>query len=115
MGRLIRYVVLVLLVIGGGVGAWRWRASSSAPAVKYDTGQAGRGKLTARVPATGTLSALVTVQVGAQVSGRISKLYADYNSRVTRGQTIAVLDPALFGAAVELARANRVAADGSLV
>src|SRR6185312_2497938 len=62
-----------------------------------------------RVTATGALSALVTVQVGSQVSGRIAKLYADFGSRVKRGEVIARLDAQLFEA-----RANRDAAEGTL-
>ncbi len=69
----------------------------------------------ARVTASGTLSALVTVQVGSQVSGRIQSIHADFNSRVKRGQVIARIDPQLFDAAVEQARANLMAAEGGLV
>ena len=62
--------------------------------------------------ATGTLSALVTVQVGSQVSGRIKEIHADFNSPVKKGQVIAKIDPALFQAALEQARANYLAAQG---
>jgi len=48
------------------------------------------------VEATGTINAVTTVQVGSQVSGTISRLYADFNSRVKKGQVIAQIDPALF-------------------
>jgi HlyD family secretion protein len=73
-----------------------------------------RGRIVAKVTATGTLSAIVTVQVGSQVSGRIQALYADYNSRVKKGQLIAKIDPQLFQAAQAQARANLVAAEGNL-
>jgi HlyD family secretion protein len=69
----------------------------------------------AKVTASGTLSALVTVQVGSQVSGRIQAVLVDYNSRVRRGQLIARIDPQLFEAAVEQARANLMAAEGNLL
>jgi HlyD family secretion protein len=81
---------------------------------QYDTAKVERGRLVARVTATGTLSAIVTVQVGAQVSGRIQELFADFNSAVTKGQLIARIDPQLFDASVEQARANYVAAKGNL-
>jgi HlyD family secretion protein len=74
-----------------------------------------RGRIVAQVTATGTLSALVTVQVGSQVSGRIQKLYVDFNSPVKKGQLIAKLDPELFQAALAQARANHAAAKGDLV
>ena len=56
--------------------------------------------------ATGTLSALVTVEIGSQVSGRIASLHADFNSEVKEGDLIARIDPSLFEAAVQRARAN---------
>jgi HlyD family secretion protein len=66
------------------------------------------------VTATGTLSALVTVQVGTQVSGRIKQINVDFNSPVQKGQVIAKIEPALFEAALESARANYLAAQGSV-
>ncbi|HEY0092727.1 MAG TPA: efflux RND transporter periplasmic adaptor subunit, partial [Archangium sp.] len=63
-----------------------------------------------RVTATGTVSALVTVQVGSQVSGRLQEILVDFNSPVKKGQVIARIDPQLLQAAVERARANLTAA-----
>jgi HlyD family secretion protein len=80
---------------------------------RFDTSAADRGRITARVTATGTLSALVTVQVGSQVSGRIQLLNADYNTTVKKGELIAKIDPQLFKAALEQARANLIAAKGN--
>ena len=73
-----------------------------------------KGKVVAKVTASGTLSAIVTVQVGSQVSGRIAALHADFNSPVKKGQLIAKIDPPLFQASVEQARANLAAAQGNL-
>jgi HlyD family secretion protein len=84
------------------------------PAFHLEKSKVERGNVTGRVTATGTLSALVTVQVGSQVSGRISQLFADFGSRVKRGQVIAKLDSRMFAAAAEQARANRNAAQGDL-
>jgi HlyD family secretion protein len=83
--------------------------------IQYQTVPAERGPLTARVSATGTLSALVTVQVGSQVSGRIKTLNVDYNSRVTKGELLATIDTDLFKAAVDNARANKIAAEANLL
>jgi HlyD family secretion protein len=80
----------------------------------YITAPVERGRLVARVTATGTLSALVTVEVGSQVSGRIQELFADFNTPVKKGQLIARIDPHLFQAAVDQARANLLAAQGNL-
>ncbi len=109
------YILLAgAAVLLAAVGVWRWRAGGKDSQVQFDTVQVDRGRIVAKVTATGTLSAIVTVQVGSQVSGRIAALYADFNSSVKKGQLIAKIDPQLFQAAVEQARANSVAAEGNL-
>src|SRR4051794_36587180 len=73
----LRWLVLAvaLLLIGGGIWAWqRHEQALKAAEGQFSTTKIDRGRITARVTATGTLSALVTVQVGSQVSGRISAL-----------------------------------------
>lgn len=77
---------------------------------QYSTSRVDKGPVIGRVTTTGTVSALVTVQVGAQVSGRIQTLNADFNSKVTKGQVLAKLDPALFEAQAQMAHANERAA-----
>lgn len=112
--RRILVVVAAFAVVAAGIGVWRWRAGSQKPKIQLDTTQVANGRIVAKVTATGTLSAIVTVQVGSQVSGRIAALYADFNSTVKKGQLIAKIDPQLFDAAVAQARANLVAAKGNL-
>ncbi|HET7434870.1 MAG TPA: efflux RND transporter periplasmic adaptor subunit [Thermoanaerobaculia bacterium] len=73
---------------------------------QYKTEKVDRGTITMTVTATGTLSAVTTVQVGSQVSGVISRLYADFNSHVNKGQLLAELDPTPFQAQVEQRRAD---------
>jgi len=85
-----------------------------SPSSDYETVKVERGKIVARVTASGTLSALVTVQVGSQVSGRIQELYVDFNSPVRKGQVLARIDTQIFRAAVEQAKANLGAAEGNL-
>jgi HlyD family secretion protein len=82
--------------------------------LSYETAKVDRGRIVAKVTATGTLSPLVTVQVGSQVSGRIQALYADFNSPVKKGEVIARIDPQFFEAEVQQARANLSAARGNL-
>ena len=72
----------------------------------YRTEAVGRGNITMTVNATGTLSAVITVQVGSQVSGIISRLYADFNSQVKKGQLLAELDPTPFQQTVDQRRAD---------
>ncbi len=83
----------------------RWRRRSRIP----DRGR-GSGNVVSRVSTSGSLQAVVTVEVGSQVSGRIQELFADFNSPVKKGQLIAKIDPSLFGAAVVQAEANVTAA-----
>ena len=73
---------------------------------QYKIEKVDRGNITMTVTATGTLSAVTTVQVGSQVSGVISRLYADFNSRVKKGQLLAELDPTPFQAQVEQRQAD---------
>ena len=114
MRRTVLAVVPLVALAGAGVGVWRWRAANHAPPVEFDTAPVDRGRIVSRVTATGTLSALVTVQVGTQVSGTVQKLFADFNSPVKKGQLIAKIDPRLFQASLEQAMANHQAAAGNL-
>ncbi len=100
--------------LAAGLIGWRWRGGPPREDATFETAEVDHGSVIAKVTATGTLSAIVTVQVGSQVSGRISALHADFNSDVTKGQVIARIDPQLFQAAVEQARASHVAAQGNL-
>src|SRR6476660_8289157 len=109
--------LLAVLLLGALAAGVLWRTSQgsrSSDGAAYTTALIARGDLTARVTATGTLSALVTVQVGSQVSGRISEINVDFNSPVKKGQVVAKIDPSLFAAAVENGKANVAAAEGQL-
>lgn len=87
-------------------------SGKSAPT--YETAKVDKGRIAPKVTATGIASATVTVQVGSQVSGRVAGLYADFNSSVDAGMVIAKIDPQLYEAAIEQARANHMAAQGNL-
>jgi HlyD family secretion protein len=113
--RAVLAMLPVLVLAGAGFGVWRWRATHHKPPVEFETAAVDRGRIVSRVTATGTLSALVTVQVGTQVSGTVQKLLVDFNSPVKKGQLIAKIDPQLFQAALEQAKANDQAAEGNLV
>lgn len=87
---------------------------SKTPESSFVTVKADRGRISAKVTASGTLSALVTVQVGSQVSGRIQDLYVDFNSPVKKGQIIARIDPQIYQATADQAQANLLAAEANL-
>jgi HlyD family secretion protein len=104
-----------IIVAAGAIAAFALSGSRrDSKAAKYETVKVDRGRIVAKVTASGTLSALVTVQVGTQVSGRIQDLYVDFNSPVHKGQVLAKIDPQFFKAAVEQAKANLTAAQGNL-
>src|SRR5581483_1537392 len=84
------------------------------PGFELESAAVDRGRIVARVTATGTLSPLVAVQVGSQVSGRIEAIFVDFGSPVKKGQVIAQIDRRMLRASAEQARANRTAAEGSL-
>jgi HlyD family secretion protein len=98
--------IALLVVIALGVGFWRFRLGRRGADVDYKTAAVEQRRIVGKVTASGTLSALVTVQVGTQVSGRVQKLFADFNSQVKKGEVVAKIDPALFEAAVQQAQAN---------
>src|SRR5881397_884989 len=98
-------LVLVGLFAGAGVvGYFLVQGRGSTP--KYRVARVERGPLTAVVAANGTLNSVVSVQVGTQVSGQIQKLLVDFNSVVRKDQVIAQIDPEIFEAKVNQARAD---------
>jgi HlyD family secretion protein len=81
---------------------------------EYFTTKADRGDIREVVEATGTINAVITVQVGSQVSGTIARLYVDFNSRVKKGQVVAQIDPPLFKGALLQARADLANAEANV-
>lgn len=99
-------IVIALLV------AWYVVAGKNESVSNWKFGNVEKGELQIQVTATGTLEAVSTVQVGTQVSGTISVLNVDFNSKVKKGQVIAKLDTTLLRAALDdaLSNQNRVRA-----
>jgi len=111
--KLITVAIGAIAAVTSGYVLYRRAHEQSAPA--YRTAAVQRGKLESTVAATGTLGAVTTVQVGTQVSGQISAIYADFNSTVKKGQLIARIDPTLQQQAVEDAQAGVARANAQLV
>lgn len=97
-----RITIISLLLLTAAAGCKSRGKKDEA----FRTERVDRGAVTMTVTATGTLSAVTTVQIGSQVSGVIARLYADFNSEVKRGQLLAELDPTPFQAQVEQRRAD---------
>ncbi len=96
-------------------GAWGFRSDGQGPAPTFRTAKVDRGDITAAVAASGTLAAVVTVQVGSQLSGQINELLVDFNSEVKAGQLIARIDPQTFFAKVQQSEAELGVAKASVL
>lgn len=114
-----RWIIVVCVLVVTGL-LFAWGLNRTAP-VQHFTAKVERGAIHDVVEATGTINAVITVQVGSQVSGTISKLNVDFNSRVHKGDVVAVIDPALFKGALlqatadlENSKANLIAAKANL-
>lgn len=115
-----------VLIIGIGffalvAGLWFWKGSSGSDMPRFRTAQVEQGDIRVAISATGTLSALSTVDIGSEVSGKVTEVLADYNDRVRKGQIIARIDPSTFeaqiaqgDATIASARANLQTAQAAL-
>jgi HlyD family secretion protein len=113
MKRILSLVVVALLVGAGVWGYFYTQSRGNAP--KYRTARVEQGPLTSAVSATGNLNAVTTVQVGSQVSGQIKELAADFNTVVKKDQVIAQLDPEIFRAKVNQAKADVDSAQAAVI
>jgi HlyD family secretion protein len=95
--------VLAIVVVAGVFAAFRLSKKTDP---EYFIARVEKGDIRQVIEATGTINPVTSVQVGSQVSGMISKLYVDFNSKVTKGQVIAEIDPKLFEGAVLQAQAD---------
>jgi len=114
-----RWFILACVVVVAGLFV-AFGLNRNTPAQHF-AAKVERGAVNDVVEATGTINAVITVQVGSQVSGTIAKLNVDFNSRVHKGDVVALIDPALFKGALlqasadlENGRANLVAAKANL-
>jgi HlyD family secretion protein len=109
-----KWVILVTaLIVLSVLGLWYFKyRGDDAP--QYQTAEVTRGDLMQAVTATGTLNPVTNVQVGSQISGIISHLYADWNSQVTNGQVVARIDPATYRANVLQVQSDLVSTRAAL-
>src|SRR3984893_12479261 len=97
------------LILGGAIALIALFAAfglNHANETQHFTAKVEKGEIHDVVEATGTINAVITVQVGSQVSGTIAKLNVDFNSRVRKGDVVALIDPALFKGALLQATAD---------
>ncbi len=99
-----RYTIIIILLAVIVFIAFRLLAGKNQ-VIEIKTEKVGRANINNTVTAVGTMEASVTVEVGTQVSGKINKLYADYNSRVKKGQLIALIDTETLESTLESSKA----------
>jgi HlyD family secretion protein len=95
-------VGVLVLLLGAGFAVQRFlqqRALAARP--RYEQGKVTRSDIQVSVSATGTLKGRSTVEVGAEVSGRVTEVRVDYNDKVSKGQLLAVIDPERSQASVD--------------
>ena len=102
MKKKILIAVIVLMIITGVLMV----IPKKPKAHQFQTATVIKHNLSQTVEASGTVNPVQSVNIGSQVSGRIYKLYVDYNSKVKKGQLLAEIDPALFQASVDKATAD---------
>src|SRR5664279_1238398 len=108
-----KWAWVIGLIVALAVAGELWRMHSQN-AITYETLPLERGLVQASITATGAVNAVVDVQVGSQVSGNIKALYADFNTKVTKGQLVALIDPAVFQTQVDQAQASRSSAQSAV-
>jgi multidrug efflux pump subunit AcrA (membrane-fusion protein) len=114
-GKVTRWLLLGLLVVGAGFGVQRWRAARAKAAETHWLTEPVRiADVRVVVSATGKLHGLNTVEVGAEVTGKVLRVLVDYNEKVVAGQVLAEIDPEQLRAAVEQARAQLAVAQANI-
>lgn len=110
--RYAKWILVALVVIAVAFGLWRFFGSSEQAG--YATQKAERGALTVTVSATGKLAPTNQVQVGSELSGKITKVLVDVNDRVTAGQPLALIDPAVLDDQIEQGQAGVASAQATV-
>ena len=114
MKKIVWLVVVLAIVAGGWWFVKVHRGGGKGSEVFYRRVKVAKGTITQEVSATGTVKPIKEVEVGAQVNGKIISLAVDYNSKVTKGQVVAQIDPATYEATYSAAKAQLSSANATL-
>lgn len=106
-------VLLAIVALIGGFMFYRQKTRPKPPP-RYVTATTSTGDVFETVQSTGQVQPLTQVQVGAQVSGRVTKVFVDFNSKVKSGDVLAEIDPTLFGTQIDSNRAQLAAATATV-
>ena len=114
MKKIVWLVVVLAIVAGGWWFAKGRRGGGKGNEIFYRRVKVAKGTITQEVSATGTVKPIKEVEVGAPVNGKIISLAVDYNSKVTKGQVVAQIDPATYEATYSAAKAQLSSANATL-
>ncbi|MDD3535015.1 MAG: efflux RND transporter periplasmic adaptor subunit [Candidatus Cloacimonetes bacterium] len=104
MKKYIKYIVIVIVIAAALIAFSTYRKKRSAP--EWRTDGASRGSVREVVTATGSLNPYLLVDIGTEVSGKIEKLYKDFNDTVKKGELLAKLDTELLDTSLEASRGD---------
>ncbi|RLE02400.1 MAG: efflux RND transporter periplasmic adaptor subunit [Candidatus Aminicenantes bacterium] len=114
MKKKLFFSLIILIIIVGVVFSLTVLRRSANGGIQYRTAKVTRGDIEAIVVTTGTINPVTLVDVGSQVSGKIAKIYVDFNSRVKKGDILAEIDQSSFLTRIKQAEANYQSAKASL-
>ncbi|HKJ33180.1 MAG TPA: efflux RND transporter periplasmic adaptor subunit [Balneolales bacterium] len=111
-----KYQTIITVIVFAilGTGAYYFLDANQSPDIIWRTLKSERGNININVNTTGTLQAVDTVDVGTQVSGTIAKLFVDYNSKVKKGQLVALIDTTTLATQVDNAKATLRSSEAKL-
>ncbi|MBM3310461.1 MAG: biotin/lipoyl-binding protein, partial [Candidatus Aminicenantes bacterium] len=98
--------VAIIVIVAGAILGYTLIKKGRAEEVKYRTETLAKGDIESLVVTSGTINPVDIIEIGSQVSGKIEKLYADFNSQVKSGQVVAELDQSILKAKVDQNAAN---------
>lgn len=113
MKKLLISLIVILILAGVGAAAYYYKYGKT-PEPEISTLPISRGDIVQVVPATGTIEAVTVVDVGTQVSGKVTELNVDFNSMVVKGDRIAKIDPQTIEAKIEMDKAQLLSSEANL-
>ncbi len=114
MKKIMLFVILIIILVPASFLVVRTYNDGQTSGQEYKLAAVGKGVIQATVSSTGRLEPLNTIKVGSQVSGNIKELYADFNSMVQKDAVIARIEPDIYAAQVEQAKAQLLMAETQL-
>ncbi len=114
-GLWLRRIIILLVLVGAIAGGVFWvKKNKPPPAARYVVSTVTTGDVLETIQSTGQVKPVTEVQIGAQVSGRITKVHVDFNTQVKAGDLLAELDPQLLGAQIDENQARIAAASANV-